>query len=375
MQSEAARFDQIMRTARHGMRRYVFAIIPQPHPDALAQSLKREHDQLIVTQMISVPDNIGAGFIDAEHYQDAFLLGKRIGLEELANEFAHERKVGGVTAELDLLFHRTKETAQYRRAMISSLQRKTRRQQTKPLFSFAMWKSLLALLLVSTPAWAQEHGTAYDALRVVGTRLNREAVNHVISVTGINGNPQPETWKILLADKRARGGVREVEVANGRIVSERTPVRAIVGSTEGATIDTSHLNLDSSGAFSVASRTAEKSHTPFGTVSYTLRTDERSEPIWIVTLQNESRRPVGTIYIGANQGTVTRTEGMFNGAGMDQVVNADEAERETDEEENPDDENIVKRRIKQWFRQTKEDAGRMFHNVRRSFADFIRGDD
>jgi hypothetical protein len=234
---------------------------------------------------------------------------------------------------------------------------------------------LLLCMLAAAPAWGQENGTAYNALRVVGTKFNREAVNHVISITGTDGNPQPAKWKILLADKRARGGVREIEVADGRIVSERTPVRAVVGSTEGATIDTSHLNLDSSGAFSVASHTAEKSNTPFEVVTYTLRTDERGEPIWIVTLQNESRRPVGTIYIGANKGTVTRTEGMFNGAPMNQVVNAEEADRDYQEEEdNPDDENIVKRKIKRWFRQVRDDAGHTFQNVRRSFADFIRGE-
>jgi hypothetical protein len=230
-------------------------------------------------------------------------------------------------------------------------------------------------MLAASSAWAQEHPTAYNALRVVGTKLNREAVNHIISVTGTNGTPQPATWKILIADKRARGGVREVEVADGRIISERTPVRAVVGSTEGATIDTSHLNLDSSGAYSVASRTAEKSNTPFATVTYTLRTDERNEPIWIITLHNESRRPVGTIHIGANQGTVVRTEGMFHGAPMDQVVNADEADRDLEEEENADeDENVVKRKIKHWFRQVRNDASSMFQGVRRSFADFIRGE-
>ena len=45
----------------------------------------------------------------------------------------------------------------------------------------------------------------------------------------------------------------------------------------------------------------------------TLRTNERGDGTWIVTLQNQNRRPVGTIYIGANKGTVTRTEGMFAG--------------------------------------------------------------
>jgi hypothetical protein len=244
----------------------------------------------------------------------------------------------------------------------------------KALFTSIMRKFFLACILVASTAWAQESGTAYSALRVIGTQFNRDAVNHLISVTGTDGTPQPAKWKILLADKRARGGVREIEIANGRVVSERTPVRAIVGSTEGATIDTSHLNLDSSGAYSVASRTAEKSNTPFATATYTLRTDERGEPIWIVTLQNESRRPVGTIYIGANRGTVTRTEGMYNGAPMDQVVNADDADRDLPEENNNrNDENIVKRNVKRWFRQIRDDAGQTFQSVRRSFADFIRG--
>src|SRR5712692_12116472 len=99
---------------------------------------------------------------------------------------------------------------------------------------------------------------------------------------------------------RARGGVREVEVRNGRIDSERTPVRSVVGSSEGATINTARLNLDSSGAYAVASHTADKSNTRFATVSYTLRTDERGDPTWIVTLHGQSGRPVGTIYIGAN---------------------------------------------------------------------------
>ena len=121
-----------------------------------------------------------------------------------------------------------------------------------------MWKSFIALLFAITPAIAQENATAYEALRVVGAHLGRAAVNHVISVNGVDGNPQPETWKVLLEDSRAAAGVREVEIANGRIVAERTPVRSVAGSTEGAVIKTSRLNLDSSGAYTVASHTADK---------------------------------------------------------------------------------------------------------------------
>lgn len=232
-----------------------------------------------------------------------------------------------------------------------------------------MWKTLAALLLIVTPALAQEHATAYEALRVVGNRLNRDFVNHVISVTGVRGDPQPETWKILLDDRQARGGVREVEVKNGRIDSERTPLRSVVGSSEGATINTARLNLDSSGAYAVASHTAEKSNTAFATVSYTLRTDERGDPIWIVTLQNRSARPVGTIYIGANRGTVTRTEGMFAGASMQEVETDRDARRDTEKEGGIID--TTKARIKQAFRRAQDEARDMFERVRRSFQDFI----
>jgi hypothetical protein len=232
-----------------------------------------------------------------------------------------------------------------------------------------MRKTLAALLLFSTSALAQENPSAYDALRVVGTKLNRDYVNHVISITGVDGNPQPETWKILLQDQRARGGVREVEVANGNIISERTPVRTVVGSAEGATIDTTRLNLDSSGAYAVASHTADKSNTRFATVSYTLRTDERSDPTWIVTLHGTSGRPVGTIHINCNHGSVVRTEGMFAGTNMNDVETERDLEQGDDENRGPL--RGARARLRETFRRAQDEARDTFDRVRRSFVDFI----
>jgi hypothetical protein len=227
-----------------------------------------------------------------------------------------------------------------------------------------MWRWLVLLLLFATPALAQEKATAYEALRIVGTELGRGALNRVVSITGVKGDPQPRKWKIILEDPGGRG-VREVEVADGKIDSEHRPDRSVVGSTEGATIDTSRLNLDSSGAYEVASHTADLAHTNFATVDYTLRTDERGEPTWIVTLLSRSSRPVGTIHIGAMRGTVKRTEGMFAGATMEDVEN----DYDSDEENGPF--SGVKRRIKDTFHRTQEEARDMFDRVRRSFSDFI----
>jgi hypothetical protein len=235
-----------------------------------------------------------------------------------------------------------------------------------------MWRLFIASLLLVTPVMAQERATAYEALRVIGLQLNRELVKHVISVTGVGGDPQPQTWKILLDDPRARGGVREIEVRDGRIASQRTPVGSIAGSSEGATIDTARLNLDSSGAYAVASHTAEKSNTPFTRVSYTLRTGESGDPVWILTLQDKSSRPVGTIYIGANRGNVTRTEGLFAGANMNDVETERDAEREQDEEHAPFHE--VRTRIRESFLHAEHEAHNTFERVKRSFSDFINGD-
>jgi hypothetical protein len=236
-----------------------------------------------------------------------------------------------------------------------------------------MWKLLLAALLLATPALAQENSSAYEALRVIGTQ-NRDVVNHVISITGVDGNPQPQTWKILVADRNAAGGVREIVVEGNRILSQRIPNRSVVGSAQGATINTARLNLDSTGAYSVASHTAETSHVTFALVSYTLRTDDRGNPTWIVTLESRSRAPLGTVHIKANDGRIVRVEGMYRGRTMEQAeVNRDEADNApaVEDEAGDADENIVKRDIKRMFRKTTNDARRMFQRVRRSFLDFF----
>ena len=83
----------------------------------------------------------------------------------------------------------------------------------------------------------------------------------------------------------------------------------------------------------------------------------------------------GTIHIGANHGTITRTEGLFSGGDRTAVVDeqADEPNPDAGEnEENDADENIVKRRIKEAFREGRDEVKQTFYKVRRSFVDFFK---
>jgi len=103
-----------------------------------------------------------------------------------------------------------------------------------------------------------------------------------------------------------------------------------------------------------------------------LRTDERGDPTWIVTLHAKSGRPVGTIYIGANRGNVSRTEGMFAGTNMNDVETEREAAQEPGDEEGEHGPlHGVSSRIRGMFRRTQDEAHGMFDRVRRSFSDFI----
>jgi hypothetical protein len=229
-----------------------------------------------------------------------------------------------------------------------------------------MWRVWVGFLLLATPVWAEDNATAYEALRLVGRELGRDALHQIVSIKGTKGDPQPEKWKIVVEDPHS-GGARELQVADGRIDSDDETDRGVVGSSEGATIDVSQLNLDSSGAYAVASHTAEASHANFATADYILRTDDRGEPMWIVTLRNSSSRPIGTIYIGGTSGTVRRTEGMFAGATMEDV----EGDYDQGEGEGPGVIRSAKRSIKHGFNRAQEEARGMFEKVKRSFSDFI----
>jgi hypothetical protein len=133
----------------------------------------------------------------------------------------------------------------------------------------------------------------------------------------------------------------------------------------------------------VASHIADKSGTRFDSASYTLRNDQRGDPVWIVTLQAVNGQPVGTIHIGANRGTVTRTEGMFAGATMEDVQTErvvsrerrhDERQEEVSGDEGDEEHGPfhgVRQRLRPYFQRAQDEANGMFDRVRRSFSDYI----
>jgi len=177
----------------------------------------------------------------------------------------------------------------------------------------------IALCSTALPLMA-EPDTAYAALRTVGTERGADALKHVIEVVGRGGVPQPAVWRVVLDDPGARGGVRELDVSHGKIVAEHTPVRAYSGSSAGALIDFAKLNLDSSGAFTVAEKEAEKAHVGFDAVDYTLRTSDSADanPVWVIHMMDASRHSVGTLSLAADTGVIGTSD--FSGKEVPEPV-------------------------------------------------------
>jgi len=153
--------------------------------------------------------------------------------------------------------------------------------------------------------------TAYQALRVLGRERPNIGLARVIEVDGLDGSPQPAVWKIVLDDPSARGGIREFEVSNDKVTSEKTPVHAYSGSSEGGVMDFKKLNIDSSAAFVIANNEAIAAKVGFDHVDYLLRCgDTNPAPVWILTLLNDKKQKVGSFEILADSAVVVRREGL-----------------------------------------------------------------
>ncbi len=173
---------------------------------------------------------------------------------------------------------------------------------------------LLILLVCTSSAFAGNAGSAILALRAVADQPYA-ANARIVELKGERADPMPAEWQILLADPSARGGVREVSVANGAITSERTPLKGFENVSEMPAIQTSEVSVDSSSLFQSVQQHANDARVAFHWLDYTLRTDAAAhEPVWTVRLYDELGSIVGTMGIAAQGGAIVQAIQMPDGS-------------------------------------------------------------
>jgi hypothetical protein len=145
--------------------------------------------------------------------------------------------------------------------------------------------------------------TAYSALRTVGSSRGEKVLSQLLAISGEGSGAQPNRWKVLIDDPAARGGVRELEVSGNQITSERTPVKSEWAG--GKDMDLAHLNLDSDGAYQVATQEARTKGIEFSKVQFQLAADrETGKPGWTVQMADAKDQRVGAIKVNADSGTI-----------------------------------------------------------------------
>jgi hypothetical protein len=145
--------------------------------------------------------------------------------------------------------------------------------------------------------------TAYAALRTVGSSRGEKVLKQVLAISGEGSGAQPTHWKVWIDDPGARGGVRELEVSGDQITSERTPVKSEWAG--GKDMDLAHLNLDSDGAYQVATQEARTKGIEFSKVQFQLAADrETGKPGWTVQMADAKDQRVGAIKVNADSGTI-----------------------------------------------------------------------
>ncbi len=136
----------------------------------------------------------------------------------------------------------------------------------------------------------------------------------IVEVSGVRGQDQPASWRVITRDPEFAGRFREYYVRGGKIATvgplaaEEAPTVAHAG------VSPSLVKIDSTQAFQTANEAAKTALVGFDSINYHLRNKEFSnDPIWMVRLVDQRGKQVGEVVISAQTGQVLRRTWHENG--------------------------------------------------------------
>lgn len=173
---------------------------------------------------------------------------------------------------------------------------------TPPTPTFSMKALILSLAFLTTLTTAMADGgpTAKEAVQTLGRERGKTAAQYVIFLSGTRGSDQPLGWRMITRDPKT-GLYAEHYCQGRRIVSSKgaQPLTAQPVARRWV--------VDSSAAFAIAERAANKNRIGFDSVDYQLRCLDLSDrPVWFLTLWNHSGAKSGEITVAADNGAVLR---------------------------------------------------------------------
>ena len=166
-------------------------------------------------------------------------------------------------------------------------------------------KNFVIFFVGAASAFAGNAGSVIQSMQTIADQPYAHNASFV-EVKGERGCPNPEEWMILLSDPTARGGVREVTVANGRITSERTPLRGFTDVANVPALSRSKVVADVGSVFQAVDQEAIAKKVGFDWIDYSLKSDTASDtPLWNVKLYDSMGSLVATATVSATNGLLT----------------------------------------------------------------------
>ena len=165
---------------------------------------------------------------------------------------------------------------------------------------------ILALsVLISSPAAAAGGPAAREALRMLGRERGASWLERIVQISGDRGMDQPLAWHIVAAD--ANGTLREFFISKKGIISEGPVPSQSVSLVTGPVVSQKKLSLDSTMAFMKANEAAKRAKIGYDSVSYRLRSTDRSgQSAWYLQLNNTAGQKVAEITVSAESGRVSQ---------------------------------------------------------------------
>ena len=176
---------------------------------------------------------------------------------------------------------------------------------------------LAALVLAAPMAQANpwrdnDQISAFTALQLVSDRFGPMAIDSIVEIRGRQGQSQPESWNLIVYDRRAPFLMKSFEI-DGRRTSDEGPYDEFYPDfVPDGFVKRSKLQVDSTAAFRILEQEASHAGVGFDSISYLLRSREFSdEPLWRFTAKDVDGYTVGKIDLSGSTGAILRSVWIF----------------------------------------------------------------
>jgi len=165
--------------------------------------------------------------------------------------------------------------------------------------------ALLCGVMAVVPVFADLNSS--QAVAALERQYGPEKFDHIVSLRGVGGGPNPREWVVVAYDRESPTTLRSYWADATRVVTQGVNSSYYPARVPAGFVDAGKIKVDSERAFAIVDALAREDGVGFNEVSYTLRAlDLTDDPIWVIQLTDARGQLVGRLVLSAESGGVLR---------------------------------------------------------------------